>query len=107
MVHILKALEDGAGGVLVAGCPEGHCHFLYGNLKARKKVQYVKGVLRELEIEPERVEMFNLSAAQGVRFSEIAQEMVDRIVSMGPGLGSSVKARLQCAADNSTKETQE
>jgi len=105
VVHILKALENGAGGVLVAGCPEGNCHFLYGNLKARKKIQYVKGVLRELEMEPERVEMFNLSAAQGVRFAEIAKEMVDRIVSLGPGLGPSVKDRSQCTVNNYTQET--
>lgn len=102
--HILRALEHGAGGVLVAGCPEGHCHFLYGNLKARKKVQYVKGVLLELEIEPERVEMFNLSAAQGARFSEIAREMVDSIVSMGPWQGSSVKAGSKRKEDHPARE---
>ena len=84
IIHLLKAIEDGADGVYVAGCLEGECHFLTGNLKARKRVNYVKKVLEELGIEPERVEMFNLSAGEGPRFVEIAKEMSERIQELGP-----------------------
>jgi coenzyme F420-reducing hydrogenase delta subunit len=84
IIHLLNAVENGADGVYVAGCLEGECHFIQGNLKARKKVEYVKRTLTELGIEPERVEMFNLSSAQGARFAEIANEMVDRIRKLGP-----------------------
>jgi coenzyme F420-reducing hydrogenase delta subunit len=84
ILHLLNAVEDGADGVYVAGCLEGECHYISGNLKARKKVAYVKKTLTEIGIEPERVEMFNLSSAQGARFAEIAREMVDRIRALGP-----------------------
>ena len=84
IIHLLKAVEDGADAVYVAGCMEGECHFLVGNLKAKKRVQYVKKVLQELGIEPERVEMFNLSAGEGPRFAEIAREMVERAKALGP-----------------------
>ena len=84
ILHLLRAIEDGADGVYVAGCLEGECHFIDGNLKARKKVQYVKKTLEEVGIEPERVEMFNLSAGEGPRFAEIAREMSDRIKKLGP-----------------------
>jgi len=84
IIHLLNAVENGADGVYVAGCLEGECHFIQGNIKARKKVEYVKKTLTELGIEPERVEMFNLSSAQGARFAEIAREMVDRIRQLGP-----------------------
>ena len=84
IIHLLKAIEDGADGVYVAGCLEGECHFLTGNLKAKKRVQYVKTVLKQLGIEPERVEMFNLSAGEGTRFAEIAREMFERIKGLGP-----------------------
>jgi len=84
IIHLLKAIEDGADGVYVAGCLEGECHFLTGNFKAKKRVQYVKKVLEELGIEPERVEMFNLSAGEGPRFAEIATEMTERIRGLGP-----------------------
>ena len=84
IIHLLKAIEDGADGVYVAGCLEGECHFLTGNLKAKKRVRYVKKVLEELGIEPERVEMFNLSAGEGPRFAEIAREMEQKIKELGP-----------------------
>jgi F420-non-reducing hydrogenase iron-sulfur subunit len=84
IIHLLKAIEDGADGVYVAGCLEGECHFLTGNLKAKKRVRYVQGVLKEIGLEPERVEMFNLSAGEGPRFAEIAREMVERIKALGP-----------------------
>ena len=84
IIHLLKAIEDGADGVYVAGCLEGECHYLSGNLKAKKRVQYVKNVLKEIGIEPERVEMFNLSAGEGPRFAEIARETAERIKKLGP-----------------------
>ena len=84
IIHLLNAIEDGADGVYVAGCLEGECHYRTGNLKAAKKVAYVKKILTEIGLEPERVEMFNLSSAQGQRFAEIAREMVERIQAIGP-----------------------
>ena len=84
ILHLLKAIEDGADGVYVAGCLEGDCHYLTGNLKAKKRVAYVKKVLEEIGMEPERVEMYNLSAAQGGRFAEIAREFTQIIKELGP-----------------------
>lgn len=84
IIHLLRAIEDGADGVYVAGCLEGECHFIEGNLRARKRVNYVKAALQEAGVAPERVEMFNLSSAMGPRFAEIAQEMTERIQNLGP-----------------------
>jgi len=83
-IHLIKAFEDGADGVFVAGCLEGQCHFLEGNIRAKKKVQYAKKLLAEAEIEPERLEMYNLSSAEAGRFAEIVEEMTDRIKGLGP-----------------------
>jgi coenzyme F420-reducing hydrogenase delta subunit len=78
-LHLMKAFEQGADGVFVAGCLEGQCHYLKGNLRAKKRVAYVKRLLAEVGIEPERIEMFNLSSAMGGRFAEIVEEMTARI----------------------------
>ena len=83
-IHIMKAFEEGADGVFVAGCLEGQCHFLEGNLRAKKRVAYVKRLLAEVNIEPERIDMFNLSSAMGGRFAEIVEEMTKRIKELGP-----------------------
>jgi coenzyme F420-reducing hydrogenase delta subunit len=55
-------------------------------------VEYVKKTLAELGIEPERVEMYNLSSAMGPRFAEIANEMTARIKKLGPSPLNNKKA---------------
>jgi F420-non-reducing hydrogenase iron-sulfur subunit len=81
---LLTAFEEGADGVYVAGCMEGDCHFLRGNIRARKRVEYVKKILDQLGIGGERLEMYNLSASMGPKFAEIACEMTERIRKLGP-----------------------
>ncbi|MCP4119366.1 MAG: hydrogenase iron-sulfur subunit [Desulfobacteraceae bacterium] len=73
-----------ADGVYVAGCLEGECHYRTGNLRAKKRVAYVKKVLAEIGMAPDRVAMYNLSSAQGKRFAEITDEITARIRELGP-----------------------
>jgi coenzyme F420-reducing hydrogenase delta subunit len=96
VVHLLKALEAGADGVYAAGCMEGECHYLKGNLWARKRIEYVKTLLTEMGLEPERVEMYNMSSAMGARFAEVATEFTERIKQLGP---SPVRRGAQAPAD--------
>jgi coenzyme F420-reducing hydrogenase delta subunit len=84
VMYLLSAFEDGADGVIVAGCEEGSCHFITGNLRAKKKVRYTKKLLDEIGLGGERLEMYNLSAAMGQRFAEITREMTERIKKLGP-----------------------
>jgi coenzyme F420-reducing hydrogenase delta subunit len=84
VLQLLRAIEDGADGVYVAGCLEEGCHFLEGNFKARNRVRFVRNLLVRIGIEGERVEMFNLSSADGPRFAEIANDMTERIKALGP-----------------------
>jgi len=83
-LHLLKALEDGADGVLVAGCLSGRCHFQTGNLHANQRVEHVRGLLEEIGLERERVRMINVSAGMGVQFAERAKEMAETISALGP-----------------------
>jgi coenzyme F420-reducing hydrogenase delta subunit len=84
ILYLLKAFEDGADGVFVAGCEEGSCHFINGNYRAKKKVKYTKKILDQIGLGGERLEMFNLSAAMGVKFADITKEMTERIKKLGP-----------------------
>ncbi len=83
-LYILRAFEAGADGVFVAGCLEGQCHYQVGNLQAKSRVRYLKKLLDEAGISGERLEMYNLSSAQGPRFAEVAREMTERITALGP-----------------------
>jgi len=76
---VLEAFVDGADGVMVAGCEEGSCHFLEGNYRAKKRVEYAKKKLEEVEINPERLEMYHIAASEGPLFARTAKEFTDRI----------------------------
>jgi F420-non-reducing hydrogenase iron-sulfur subunit len=100
VIHILKALEDGADGVMVAGCLEGDCHYQSGNLRAKKRVTYVQQILDQIGLDAERVAMYNLSAGMGVRFAEIAREITEKVKELGPNPIRSARE----ASGESTKE---
>jgi len=83
-IHVLKAFAAGADGVFVAGGPFGQCRFMEGLTTAQKKMEYTKKLLRELGIEPERLETFALSQEEGKQYNEAAEEMAKRIRALGP-----------------------
>ncbi len=70
--------------MFVAGCLEGDCHYQSGNIRAKKRVAYVKEILEKVGIGGERIAMYNLSAGQGPRFAEIAREMTEKVRQLGP-----------------------
>jgi len=82
--HLLRALQNGADGVYVAGCLEGDCHFKNGNAKAARRVAYAKKLLDEIGIGGDRVEMITVSAGMGERFAKTATEITEKIRELGP-----------------------
>ena len=83
-LEVLHTLERGADGVMVAGCLEGDCHFQKGNLSARRRVNRVKELVESIGLEPERLELFNMSSAMGQQFAQAVHEMVDQTKRLGP-----------------------
>jgi coenzyme F420-reducing hydrogenase delta subunit len=76
---ILQAFVDGADGVLVAGCEPGGCHFIKGNLRARKRVDYTRKLLSEAGIDPDRLEMYYIAASEGPLFAQTSREFTEKI----------------------------
>jgi len=84
MVYVMKALLEGADGVLIGGCHPGDCHYQSGNFKARRRVAILKKILEELGFEKERVWLRWISASEGKKFANTVTEMVAHIKSLGP-----------------------
>jgi F420-non-reducing hydrogenase iron-sulfur subunit len=82
--HVLDAFEGGADGVMVAGCLEGDCHFQTGNLHAKRRVSWLQRLLKEIGLDGERLQMYNMSSAMGGEFAQAATEMTERIRELGP-----------------------
>jgi F420-non-reducing hydrogenase iron-sulfur subunit len=83
-LYIIRALQEGVDGVLVSGCHPGDCHYISGNLVARRKFAVLKRYLGYLGIEPERVRFSWVSASEGSRFAELITKVVDDIRKIGP-----------------------
>ena len=81
---ILDALAKGADGVLIGGCHPGDCHYVEGNYKALRRFRLLKHLLADLGIEPERVRLEWISAAEGDKVRNVINEMVDQIRRLGP-----------------------
>jgi coenzyme F420-reducing hydrogenase delta subunit len=83
-VLLLRAFEEGADAVYVAGCNLGDCHFLEGNLRAIRTVAHAKRLLAEIGLEPQRLEFFHVPASAGPLFAQRANEMTERAKELGP-----------------------
>jgi coenzyme F420-reducing hydrogenase delta subunit len=83
-LYILKALQNGADGVLVSGCHPGECHYLEGNYFARRKFAILKNLLEFIGLEEGRVQFSWVSAAEGERFSRVIKEVTESIKRLGP-----------------------
>jgi coenzyme F420-reducing hydrogenase delta subunit len=83
-LYILKALQNGADGVLVSGCHPGDCHYISGNLVARRKFALLKKFLTYIGIEPERVQFSWVSASEGARFAALVNKVIDDVKRVGP-----------------------
>ena len=81
---LLRALQNGADGVLVSGCHPGDCHYISGNLVARRKFALLKELLQYAGIEPERVQFTWVSASEGGRFAAVVEKVVEDVRKLGP-----------------------
>ena len=83
--YILEAFKDGADGVLVAGCHiPTDCHYISGNFKAQRRVAMVKKLMEQLGIEPERLRLEWISAAEGDKFAKTIRDMTADLKRLGP-----------------------
>ena len=84
---IMKALQNGVDGVLVSGCHPGDCHYISGNLVARRKFALTKKLLEFVGVEPERVQFSWVSASEGRRFSDLMNKVIADVRRVGPAKG--------------------
>jgi coenzyme F420-reducing hydrogenase delta subunit len=81
---IIKSLQAGWDGVLVSGCHPGDCHYISGNLVARRRFGVLKDLLGYIGCDEGRVNLSWVSAAEGERFSQVVREVVERVRALGP-----------------------
>ncbi|MEM2142230.1 MAG: hydrogenase iron-sulfur subunit [Candidatus Thorarchaeota archaeon] len=81
---ILKALQEGADGVLVIGCHPGDCAYKTGNLGAERRVRFARRLISQLGINENRVKMVFVSAAEGDKLAHEINVFAEEIRRIGP-----------------------
>ncbi len=81
---IIKSLTDGWDGVVVSGCHPGDCHYITGNLVARRRFAVMNELLDFFGIEPDRVHFMWASAAEGELFAVMIRKVSELVKKLGP-----------------------
>ncbi len=81
---IIDAFAKGADGVLIGGCHPNDCHYVEGNYKCLRRYQMLKRVIADLGIEPERLRLEWISAAEGEKVKRVVNEMTEALTQLGP-----------------------
>ena len=81
---VLKAFALGADGVLVGGCHPGDCHYMKGNLSARRRVTGLKPFLNAIGISSDRLRLQWIGASEGLKMAETISDFTDTIRNLGP-----------------------
>lgn len=83
-MYVMKALLGGVDGVFIGGCHIGDCHYVRGNFYTRRRVAMLEKVLEIMGVEPERLRLEWVSAAEGAIFADIMKDFAQVIKSLGP-----------------------
>ena len=81
---LVKSFQQGADGVLVAGCHPGDCHYTQGNYHARRRFALLRRLLEFLGVEPGRFRVEWVSASEGKRFSQVVSSFTEGVSRLGP-----------------------
>ena len=81
---IIRAFKEGADAVGIFGCHPGDCHYINGNHKTMARIPLLKNTLKQLGIDPQRLQLHWVSASEGNRYAEIVGKMTEEIRALGP-----------------------
>ncbi len=82
--HILYAFREGADGVFLGGCHPGDCHYVEGNYKTLRRVILLKKMLKDFGIDPARLRLEWISAAEGKKYAQTMDEFTEQVRALGP-----------------------
>lgn len=82
--YVLKAFLDGADGVFIGGCHPGDCHYINGNLKAKKRISGIRKIVEQFGFDPERLRLRWIGASEGPEFQQNMNVFYESIKTLGP-----------------------
>ena len=82
---IERAFARGVASVLISGCHIGDCHYIDANTHTEKRYQRLRGIMGQAGLDPERLQLVWVSAAEGQRFQEKILAMTKQLEGISAG----------------------
>jgi F420-non-reducing hydrogenase iron-sulfur subunit len=82
-VYLLRAFEAGSDAVLVFVCPEGHCRYVEGNIRAKKRITWVQDLLNEIGLDGKRLSLFHLAPQDETAAAKIIKDILAELEDLG------------------------
>jgi len=90
IIYLLKALENGADGVMLCVCHKENCKFVWGNDRAEQRKERTQKILNQIGL-GERIDFVHVAANQGNQFNTAVKAMAEKIRQSGTNPGKVVK----------------
>jgi F420-non-reducing hydrogenase iron-sulfur subunit len=81
---VLTAFREGADGVMICGCHPGDCHYHEGNYKCLRRYHLLQKYIQQMGIHKDRLRLAWISASEGKQFAQLADEMTETVIKLGP-----------------------
>jgi F420-non-reducing hydrogenase iron-sulfur subunit len=81
-LQLLRAIEAGADMVYLVTCGEGTCRYREGNTRAWKRLAYARGLIEEIGLEGERLEVIQSDGRQTI--DEVTRSLLAQDIQVGP-----------------------
>lgn len=81
---VLRAFQNGADGVVIAGCHPGDCHYSTGNYYTRRRFSLITNLTEYIGVEKERLKVDWISAAEGNKFATVMNDILEDVYKLGP-----------------------
>lgn len=83
---ITDSLNNGYDGIVLLGCSKGddyQCHFVRGSAMAHERMSKVGDTLQTLNLEPERVEVYEVAITDVERAPKLINDMAETVAKIG------------------------
>jgi len=81
---LMKALQNGADGIIVSGCHPNDCHYTSGNFHARRRWIVFRSLIDFIGIDVNRITFSWVSAAEGTKWASLVNEVTEKVRELGP-----------------------
>jgi coenzyme F420-reducing hydrogenase delta subunit len=82
-VLLMETLEKGFSGIIVLGCHRDNCRYLTGNLRAEKRINRVRTLLKDAGIRDKWIKMIFISPDEGLKLSREIEGFINNTKEQG------------------------